>query len=188
MLDEELKQDIASKHISLPITSGLGAHATLEFARDTVHGSSDVLKVAEDERLPHVKAAGDDVLAVLTRQPACLLCGQPLPEALLIIGQLHHERALEGILEPLREHEWDQVTQVKRLRGWATACRGCRLGFSKASDAAAARPKEPRTEALSRTLPYMFCPNTRRLHPCWTCVNAQASMDQSWLGECGKRR
>ena len=31
------------------------------------------------------------------------------PEALLVVGELDDERHLEGALEPLGEHEWDEV-------------------------------------------------------------------------------
>ena len=38
-----------------------------------------------------------------------------LEEELLVISQLDHQRAVEGVLQPLGEVERDQVSEVKRL-------------------------------------------------------------------------
>lgn len=87
----------------------------MELAGDAVHRATDVLKVAEDKGLSHVEAAGDDVLAVLACQPPRLRRRQALPQALLIVRELHDERALERVLQPLGEHEGDEVAQVEGL-------------------------------------------------------------------------
>ena len=47
----------------------------------------------------------------------CQVRQNSLPQGLLIVSQLDHKRHLEGFLQPLGEHEGNQVPQVQRIRG-----------------------------------------------------------------------
>jgi hypothetical protein len=60
----------------------------------------DVLEVGEDEGLANVESNGDDVSDVLTSQSLHLLQTKVLPQILLIIGHLDHQRYIEDILQP----------------------------------------------------------------------------------------
>lgn len=96
-------------------------HASLDAGDVAVKGAAHVVKVREDEGPGGVKAAGDDVLGVFAGQPAGLLHAQPLPQELFVVGELHHQRHLERVLQPLGEHEGDEVAQVEGLGGGAAA-------------------------------------------------------------------
>ena len=50
----------------------------------------------------------------------CLMCSPP--EELLVVGELDDERHLEGVLQPLGEHEGDEMAQVQGFAGGASAC------------------------------------------------------------------
>ena len=65
----------------------------------SAHLPPHVVKVREDEGAVDVKAAGDDVLGVLPRQPLGLLDPQGAPKHLLVVRQLDHQRHLEGVLQ-----------------------------------------------------------------------------------------
>mmetsp|Transcript_68938 Transcript_68938/g.166683 ORF Transcript_68938/g.166683 Transcript_68938/m.166683 type:complete len:219 (-) Transcript_68938:313-969(-) len=75
----------------------------------------DVVEVGEDERLRDVEAARDDVLCVLEGEAVALLQLEVLPQELLVVGHLHHQHALEDVLQVLGEHERDQVAEVQSL-------------------------------------------------------------------------
>eukprot|EP00754_Rhynchopus_humris_P036804 Rhum_TRINITY_DN18897_c0_g1::Rhum_TRINITY_DN18897_c0_g1_i1::g.168709::m.168709 len=79
-----------------------------------VHGAV-VLEVAEDKGLLRVEAEGNDVLDVLERHVLDLVHGQVLPVELLVVRDLDHQRDIERVLKPLREHEGDQVPHVHRF-------------------------------------------------------------------------
>jgi hypothetical protein len=59
----------------------------------------DVFEIGEDEGLPGIEADGDDVLDVLVGEAMGLLQGEILPQELLIVGHLDHQRDVEGVLQ-----------------------------------------------------------------------------------------
>lgn len=59
----------------------------------------DVFEIGEDEGLPGIEADGDDVLDVLVGEAVGLLQGEILPQELLIVGHLDHQRDVEGVLQ-----------------------------------------------------------------------------------------
>ena len=50
-------------------------------------------------RLADVEAARDDVLCVLEGEAVALLELEVLPQELLVVGHLHHQHALEHVLQ-----------------------------------------------------------------------------------------
>ena len=87
-------------------------HRSLDAVDVLVELAADVLKVLEEEGPVNVKPTGDDVLGVLPGEPLGLLDAEASPQHLLVVRQLDHERHLEGVLQVLCEHEWNQVAQV----------------------------------------------------------------------------
>ncbi len=77
--------------------------------------------VAEDECLLHIEATCDNVLGILIGQSVGLLERQVLPQELLVVGHLNHERHIKSVLQPLGDHKRDEMTQMHGLRGRTTA-------------------------------------------------------------------
>lgn len=90
---------------------------------DVVVHVADVVHVVEDERLLGVEAAGDDVFRVLATHSRALIQCQLLPQEFLVVCKLNHQGTVEGVLQPLREEEGNQVTQMETARRrTSTAC------------------------------------------------------------------
>lgn len=81
-----------------------------------VEWTSDVVKVAKDERLFQPESTSDDIPSVLEGKATRVLDGQcALEQELLIVGQLNDERDVKDILQPFRKQERDQMAQMHRL-------------------------------------------------------------------------
>jgi hypothetical protein len=77
---------------------GSGAGAFLNLQDVWVHGS-DVIQVAENEGLVHVKSYGNDVLRVFKGKPVALLQLQlRFKQELLVISKLNNQRHIEYVL------------------------------------------------------------------------------------------
>mmetsp|Transcript_3736 Transcript_3736/g.9327 ORF Transcript_3736/g.9327 Transcript_3736/m.9327 type:complete len:359 (-) Transcript_3736:1020-2096(-) len=83
----------------------------------------DIVQIREDEGLVLVKTDRQNVLGVLVRKALALLYGEVfLEQELLIVGQLDHQRHVEGVLQPLCEPEGHQMAQVQRLARRSPPC------------------------------------------------------------------
>lgn len=59
-----------------------------------------VCQAGEDERLRWIKSKCDNVFSVLVGQPEGFLDLKVLPQRLLIVAHLNHERNVKGFLQP----------------------------------------------------------------------------------------
>eukprot|EP00470_Lotharella_oceanica_P005389 CAMPEP_0170177056 /NCGR_PEP_ID=MMETSP0040_2-20121228/9793_1 /TAXON_ID=641309 /ORGANISM="Lotharella oceanica, Strain CCMP622" /LENGTH=97 /DNA_ID=CAMNT_0010419567 /DNA_START=904 /DNA_END=1197 /DNA_ORIENTATION=+ len=78
---------------------------TLLYLTDVRVEVLDVVQVGEDKRLGNIKPHGNDVLGVFEGQAMVLRERLVLPEELLIVRELDHQRHVKYLLKILREHE-----------------------------------------------------------------------------------
>ena len=90
-------------------------HTLCNFHHVFVYGRAHVVDVGENKRTLGIKTTRDDIFCVFSSQSFAFLKRHVLPQELLIIRQLNHQRYLERLLQPRGEVKRNQMSQVQRL-------------------------------------------------------------------------